>query len=450
MTFDTAAMIWLTAGIGIGLFLAMAGFGVLSVIERVRLGRRVRAARGRAKLNQMTVVPTAVAAPPKPAARVEVAAPIADEPAMTPTIPESGPSITVMAEVAAAPLPPEEPTEGPAERPVEVAVQAPSVMSAPVPTNPPVLQQPPPGRVSVGNVPAAPATPAWVVSPEVAVAVSAPSSINATPPVPEPSPEPAAAPAAPPLHDIVVEPPRPAKPKRPQTEKEKVIAAAAARRRVAMREKAEADRKAAELAAREAELRAVAEQKAALARAEAERRAAERAAIEAEQQRREREREAAEAEAIARRKAAAERVAQKEAAKKAAAEKRMEELAAALRAQEEAEARAGGTEVSALPVTAEPDVLPEPKVPPPPVLVDKDEERRKIAQRAAELRAEGARREASRKAATAPRNPAPVSDPVAGDAPREPRPNVDVEDLFARAFSASVRPPSDGDSSGKI
>lgn len=406
MAFDTVALIWLMAGLGLGLFIAMAGFTVMGALERLRLSRRLKVARhkklltgpapgGSSNLSSLPVpVSVAVNSAASVAVAVEMEQATAEERASLPqSIAEGQPHLV-------------------ANEPAEPALEASDAQSDAVPATDA-------REAATAPEPEASATEtAALVSahPTAAVPAHSDDGLETT----------LTAGPVPPHDDIPIGPPRAVRPQRPQTEQEKAIAAAAARRRAALREREEAARIASQRAAELAEAQRLAEEAAAQERAEQERRAAEQAAQKMEQRRSELEREQ---EALARRRAAAERLAQKEAAKKAAAEQRLEELAAALQAQAELEAGGESEDLATAPEPAE--AARNIAVP-----VDEEEQRRRIARRAAELRAEGARREGLRGAVQNITDGSSFADSSQPD--EVTGPSVDVEDLFAQAFSESI------------
>lgn len=324
-------LLWFAAGTAVGLFLAMLVFALIVAIERRRLWRRLRIAKHAAPLS-----------------------------------------------VRAAPT---------ADRPGLVEVPALGAVPQPAPAAPSIAEverhEARPARAMPKRTEAGPERPAFTVGPEPIATMARPHE-----PKPESAPERAVPeriearePAAPVLDDLEIAPPMPPKPRRPQSEKEKAIAEAAARRRAA------AERQA---AARRAQQEA--EEIAASQRLQAEREAAERAA-EVE---------------------AAPRIAEQQEAERRNAPAAAETVAAE-RETAGREAVATATGVARSTETLREDER-------------KEELARRIAQRAAELREVGRRREAEARRF----QQAPVH------AEEQPAPKIDVEELFAQAFGAAA------------
>jgi hypothetical protein len=456
----TDGLVWLLAGVGLGVFLSMAGFALVAAqdrrvhrtriragrkavdaaiaeenartIEQERFAERQRAATRAPKFAAVTPSPATVAdvGPPPPAAEPEPrkgAIPAlrlgaALKAAGTAFVRETKapPAVAVAAEagavVAVAPeavAPPPKPAPPLAREPSRPD-PAPAAPSLPKPKQPVADTMPAPPLISASE-PKYEAVKDEVIKRSSAKADTFPvpprkAHINVLPPIVD--------------NDIVVEPPAAPKPKKPLSEKEAAIAAAAARRRAVAAEQEAVRQKAEREAAEKAEAekleveRQAAEREAAARRAEAARRLAERE----------------EAERIEAERLAAEQI-EKDRIERAARDERERVERAARDEQERAEREEREKEEAARRVTARAAQLREE--------AERLEAQRRVAERLAALR-EQEERQAAEAAAVQPRS-------VRASTPAAAKPqSVDIEAMFAQAFGASVpdATPRDDDEQG--
>lgn len=451
----TDGLVWLLAGVGLGIFLAMGGFALVASQDRHVHRRRIRAGRKAvaaaiaeedARLAEAARGAETIKAPPKfsfaapkPAA-VSVVETEPAPPAAPPEPKRPAPSLRLGAALkaagtafvreakVAADVPAASSTAAVMVTPTVVAA-SPVVTAAPVTVRAPdLLPAPPkPDPVMVAQPAARPKAPVFDTMPAAPlmsanepryepvrddIAKAGLSRVDAFPVAPRK----AHISQLPPIvdNDIVVEPPAPPKPKKPLSEKEEAIAAAAARRRAVAAEK--------ELARKKAE-RDAAEMMAA-ERIEAERQAAEReaSARRAEATRRLAERE--EAERIEAERLAAEQV-ERDRIERAARDEQERLERAERDEQERAEREEWEREEASRRVAARAAQLREE--------AERIEAQRRVAERLAALREQEQRQaaEAATEVAAQPRPVARIPSPVA-------RPAVDIEEMFAQAFGASI------------
>lgn len=455
----TDGLVWLLAGVGLGIFLAMGGFALVAAQDRRVHRRRIRTGR--------TAVAAAIA---EEDARAAEEARAAEQAKPAPLLPKVTPAAAPKPAPAIVSTPEPAPPAPAAERKKPVpALRLGAALKAAgtafvreakvVPETPPADTPP-----AVITAPAAaatdlatPITSSLRRAPEPKAESPKPSDVIITPP-PKPRPPvndtmpatPLMSPSEaryepvkdevikaaanksdafpvpprkahinelPPIvdNDIVVEPPALPKPKKPLSEKEEAIAAAAARRRAVAAEK-EALRKRAE---REAAEKAEAE------RIESERQAAEReaAARRAEAARRLAEREEAErieAERLAAQQAEQDRI------ERAAREEQDRIERAAREEQERVEREEWEKEEATRRVAARAIQLREE--------AERIEAQRRVAERLAALR-EQEQRQAAEAASAVAIQPRPVP---RTPSPAAARPAVDIEEMFAQAFGASI------------